>query len=323
MSWKMIGQTESVPIKLLEHEALKELDKVENLIDWQQLEAKLSDMYSSKRGEKAWPPLMMLKALLLQSWYDLSDPELEKQLARDLLFRQFVGLGLSDSVPDHSTIWRFRQRLSKQGRIEGLFEQINKQLNEQGLYIKIGSISIVDASVIEAKQCRPNKNQCGESTQDPEASWNVKTAANGKKTSTYGFKLHASVDEDGFVKSTTVTTGSVHDSQHLIELLEGNETAVYADSAYKSQIHDEYLDTHAIDNRIIRKAYRNRPLSPTDKKFNRKHTGVRSTVERVFGIFKQHYGIGKARYLGIARNQVRLQLVCLAYNIKRGVSITA
>jgi IS5 family transposase len=62
----------------------------------------LSHIHSKRQGEKAWPPIMMFKALLLQSWYGLSDPALEKQLARDLLFRRFVDLSLSESVPDHS-----------------------------------------------------------------------------------------------------------------------------------------------------------------------------------------------------------------------------
>jgi IS5 family transposase len=55
----------------------------------------------------------MFKALLLQSWYALSDPKLDKQLARDLLIRRFVGLDIAESIPDHSTFWRFRQVLEK------------------------------------------------------------------------------------------------------------------------------------------------------------------------------------------------------------------
>ena len=43
---------------------------------------------------------MMFKVLLLQSRYRLSDPGLEKQLARDLLFRRFVNLGIEQAVPD-------------------------------------------------------------------------------------------------------------------------------------------------------------------------------------------------------------------------------
>lgn len=302
MSWKTIGQTEIAATKLLEHKALKELDDVDNLIDWAGLETHLLDIHAKKKGELAWPPLMMFKALLLQSWYALSDPQLEKQLARDLLFRKFVGLGLSDSAPDHSTIWRFRNKLSKNGRLDMLFEQINNQLSERSLYIKEGNVSIIDASVIEAKQCRPNKNKAGESTQDPEANWNVKKGSDGKTKATYGFKAHANVDEDGFVQNTDFSAGNEHDSNYFIPLLKGDETAVYADSAYSSKAHDAYLKDKGIDNRVIKRAYRNHPLSDEDKRFNRMHTGVRSTVERVFGIFKQHYGMAKARYLGLKRN---------------------
>jgi IS5 family transposase len=60
-------------------------------------------------AKKAWSPLMMFKALLLQSW-----SALEKQLALDLLCRRFISLSISASVPDHSTLWRFRQLLEKQ-----------------------------------------------------------------------------------------------------------------------------------------------------------------------------------------------------------------
>ena len=47
---------------------------------------------------------MMFKTLLLQSWYRLSDPGLEKQLVRDLLFRRLIGFDLSESVADQSTL---------------------------------------------------------------------------------------------------------------------------------------------------------------------------------------------------------------------------
>ena len=73
------------------------------------------------------------KILLLQKLYNLSDPAMEKQLARDLLFRRFVGLSLTDNVPDHSTIWRYHKYLGELGLIEPLFNQINQQLAELGL----------------------------------------------------------------------------------------------------------------------------------------------------------------------------------------------
>ena len=321
MAWKNLQQTTLVDAMLIEHEALKELDDVHELIDWSRIESLLAGLHSSRRGEKAWPPLLMFKALLLQSWYALSDPALEKQLARDLLFRRFIGLSISESVPDHSTLWRFRQLLEKQHLMTTLLNGINDQLAEQGLYIKAGEVSIIDASVIEAKQCRPHKREDGSSTQDPDADWNVKVASDGKRKSTYGYKVHINVDEEGLIKALAYTAGNVHDSNHFTTLLKGNESAAYADSAYQSEMHTDWLTTRGIENRLIKRAYRNRPLSQEDKVFNQTHTGVRSTVERVFGVLKQHYAMGKARYLGLGRNRTRVELMCVAHNIKRGLSI--
>ena len=321
MAWKNTKQRSLAEAMLVTHDAIKELDGINELIDWSRIEQHLSHIHTSPRGEKAWPPLLMFKALLLQSWYNLSDPQLEKQLARDLLFRRFVELDLSESVPDHSTFWRFRQTLETLALIEPLLLEVNQQLSEQGLYLKEGEVSIVDASVIEAKRSRPNKDKKGQSTQDPEADWNVKKGSDGKRKSTYGFKAHVSVDEDGFIKATDYSQGSSHDSNHFTTLLTGEESAAYADSAYQSEKHHQWLERHGVENRITKRAYRNRPLSEADKQFNRLHNGVRSTVERVFGVLKLHYGMAKARYLGIARNRTRFELMSIAYNIKRGFSI--
>ncbi|MDP0588969.1 MAG: transposase [Candidatus Endonucleobacter bathymodioli] len=72
---------------------------------------------------------------------------------------------------------------------------------------------------------------------------------------------------------------------------------------------------------IIKRAYRNKPLTEHDKCFNRLHSGVRCTVERVFGVLKLHYGMAKARYLGLSRNRTRFEIMCVAHNIKRGLAI--
>jgi len=260
-----------------------------------------------------------MMALLLQSWYSLSDPKLERLLVRDLLFRRFVGLSLAGSVPDHSSIWRFRQLLEKQGLIASLLAEINRQLSIQGLYIRAGEISIIDASVIQAQRNRPNKDV--NNTQDPEASWNVKQGSDGKRKSTYGFKAHANVDEDGFIKATAFTAGNVHDSNHFTDLLSGKESEVYTDSAYRSKKHDDWLEKHYVNNKVVDRAYRNTPLTPEQKKKNQRNSGTRCTVEQVFGVRKLHYGMGKARYLGLARNRIRFGVMCLAYNLRRGANI--
>ena len=228
----------------------------------------------------------MFKALLLPSGYTLSDPALDKQLARDLLFRRFVALDMAESVPDHSPFWRFRQTLNRLNLMNKLLNEINQQLADQGLYIKSGGVSIVDASVIEAQQCRPNKGKDGQPTPEAEADGNVKTGSDGKRKSTYGYKAHRHVDEDGFIKSTDFTPGNVHDSNCFTEWSDGDESAAYADSAYASEKHEQWLKKRKVENRIIKRAYRNKPLTQQDKQFNQLHSGTRSTVEHVFGVLK-------------------------------------
>lgn len=321
MAWKNLKQRSLADALVSTHSALEELDDVHDLINWSRLEKLLSQIHIKRRGEKAWPPLMMFKALLLQAWYGLSDPGLEKQLARDLLFRRFIDLSLSESVPDHSTFWRFRNLLEAKGLYETLLEEINQQLTQQGLLIRYGEVSIIDASVIEAKQNRPGKGKDGKNTQDPEAGYNVKNGSDGKRKTTYGFKAHINVEEDGFIKTYDYSAGNVHDSNVFESLFTGSEEEVYADSAYQSKNHKKSIKEKGIRNRVLERAYRNKPLTEAQKQLNRINAGVRCTVERVFGVLKLHYGMAKARYLGQARNRARFGLLCLAYNMKRGVSI--
>jgi IS5 family transposase len=58
----------------------------------------------------------------------------------------------------------------------------------------------------------------------------------------------------------------VHDSNHFIDLLSGKETEFYADSAYKSKKHDDWLEDHHLDNKVIERAYRNTPLTPNKRR---------------------------------------------------------
>ncbi|MBK8815552.1 MAG: transposase [Methylococcaceae bacterium] len=106
-------------------------------------------------------------------------------------------------------------------------------------------------------------------------------------------------------------------------MLTYTEEQVYADKAYASAEHDRLLAKRNTGNRILNKANRNQPLSDRQKQQNRQWSSVRSTVERVFGVLKQHYGIAKARYLGLKRNQTQFMLAAMAYNIKRGVTVQA
>lgn len=145
--------------------------------------------------------------------------------------------------------------------------------------------------------------------------------SNVSRKNTYGFKSYDNVDKDGFIRCEALTTGKLHDSNVFESLFIGTEEAVDADSAYKSEKHDNLLAQHGTDNRILHRAYRNKPLNDEQKQINCYASEVRSTVERAFGTLKRLYGLGKARYLGLARNQSRLSIIAMAHNLKRGVNI--
>ena len=290
MSWKNLAQTSLSDAFVKHRQALEELDGIHQLIDWKLIEQRMSGIHAKKQGEQAWPPLLMFKAFLLQGWYGLSDPSLEKQLARDLMFRRFINLGLSEGVPDRSTLWRFRNTLTKQGLLDSLLSEVNRQLSAKGLYIKTGEVSIVDATVIAAKQSRPRKGKDGENTQ---AGYNVKVAANSKKISTYGYKAHVNVDEDGFIKAIEYAPGNEHDSQSLEKLLTRTEHQLYADKAYASA-----------DDRLLSK----RPL----------HRGTR--VRHPQATLRHRQGA----LLGAATQPIPAHAGgAMAYNIKRGVVVQA
>ena len=89
------------------------LERVSALIDWKPVETLLKQVRGGRMGAPAYPALMMFKALLLQRWYGLSDPALEEALKDRLSFRRFVNLPLSEAIPDHATLWRFREALDR------------------------------------------------------------------------------------------------------------------------------------------------------------------------------------------------------------------
>jgi transposase len=114
------------------------LQRVSELVDWGAIEALLSGLRSGSMGAPAYPSLALFKALLLQQWYGLSDPGLEEALADRLSFRRFLGLSLSEPVPDHSTLWRFREQLAKSGLAERAFALITTQIEKSGFVVKRG-----------------------------------------------------------------------------------------------------------------------------------------------------------------------------------------
>src|SRR6201986_5298851 len=86
------------------------LDRIEKAFDWSSFEALLSPIHGSALGAPGYPPLTMLKIVLLQQWHTLSDPAAEEAVRDRLSFRRFCGLPWDLETPDHAWIWLFARR---------------------------------------------------------------------------------------------------------------------------------------------------------------------------------------------------------------------
>jgi IS5 family transposase len=291
------------------------LDRLDAALDWPALERIVADIYAGRAGGSAYPLLTYVKLLLLQQWYGLSDEGLEAAVDDRLSFRRFAGIPLSESVPDPSSVWRFREQLARRGLAERLLAEVNRQLDAKGLVLRRGTL--IDATILDAA-VRPPGGDAGEvSGRDPQAGW---TKKNGK--SRFGYKAHAAVDEgSGLVREAVMTPADVHDSVPADDLVQGDEEAVYADKAYDSEARGAGLREREIEPRIMHRARRNRPLKPWQVASNKAVAPVRAGVERLFATMKRAYGYRRVRHLGLARNDVQLQTLCVAINLRRALAL--
>lgn len=280
------------------------------LINWRPLEYRIEKLYSQETGRPGFPALMMFKALLLAQWYSLSDPELEDCLKDRLSFKQFVGLGIEDDVPDETTLCRFRNRLMEKTLLEKLFRLVNDQLEEKGLFVKTGTL--IDASILEAEGGKKKlEKRC-----DQEATWVQKN-----KKSYFGYKAHAAMDSGSWlIHHLDTTTASVHDSQVWDGLLTGSEKAIFADKGYYDEGYKAVLRRQGIYCGILDKAKKNAPLSPRQEKRNKQKSRIRCNIERFFAVIKKQYQ-AKVRYIGLKKNKEHLFSLGLAYNLERAVSL--
>ena len=291
------------------------LERLDAALDWPALETIVAGVYASREGGLSYPLLTYVRLLLLQQWYGPSDEGLEAAVDDRLSFRRFAGIPLAESVPDHGSIWRFREQLARHGLAERLLAEVNRQLDARGLILHRGTL--IDATILEAA-VRPPGGDAGEvSGRDPQAGW---TKKNGR--SRFGHKAHAAVDEGGgIVREAVMTPADVHDSVPADDLVQGDEGAVYADKAYDSERRRAGLRERGIEPRIMHKARRNRPLRPWQTWLNKAVAPVRAGVERLFGTMKRTYGHRRVRYLGLARNDVQLQAMCAAINLRRALAL--
>lgn len=302
----------------IDHPILRSLDDTEALLDWSKIEHVLSSIYASRTGRPSYPLLSLFRSMLLGIWYQLSDVQLAQCLYRDLLFRKFCRFELGGDIPEASTLGRFRNQLVEHDLWDQLLAEVNNQLEAKSIVLTQGRINIIDATPVEAAQSGPGNGVDGSPKRDPEAGWHSKNNSRGIKKSTYGYSVHTGVDEDGFIHSQSVTPGNVHDSQERDTLLLGDESALYADSAYSSAETVATLERLGIKDQVQRRAYRNTPLSCADQLRNQVIAVTRSGGERPFATYKQHYGLARTRFMGLAKNTTVYGLAAIAANVRKG-----
>lgn len=320
------------------------LKDVQQLIDWKRINKILSKVEirrTSVAGRDAFSAEVMFRIMLIQSWYKLSDYQMEEQLFYNNMFLWFCQLSMENPVPDHSTISRWRGRFSEKGINEKLLQEINLQLTKHN--IKITEGVIVDATLVES-HARPRKKEIietepvgdedipGQSTfqatglmveesKDPDARWLKK----GKK-SIYGYKGHTVVDKThGLVQAIEVTPANIFDGHMLMPLVESlelpEETEVLADKGYCSQENEDALKEMHLVSKIMQKKKKNQEMAPETRAFNYDVSTQRYRVERSFGGLKKHFGWSRSIYMGLQKTADYLFMGAIAFNLKRSLKI--
>jgi IS5 family transposase len=272
---------------------LAEMDAV---IPWARVTALIEPHYPKPgNGRQPMPLERMLRVYFMQQWFNLSDPQAEDALYDIEPMRRFAGIELAeDTVPDETTILRFRHLLEEHKLTEAIFAEVRKLLEDRGLLLKSGTI--VDATIINAPSS--TKNQAKE--RDPE----MHQTRKGKNWY-FGMKFHIGATKHGLVHS--LATGPAHqgDITRIDELLHGEERELYGDQAYWSEDHRQHCKYAGIRYRVNRRAKPNTKLTAHQKLINRSRSRRRAWGEFPFHVVKRLWGFTKVRYRGLMKNTVR------------------
>jgi IS5 family transposase len=325
---------DGIALEILTHRG-DPLRKLDEYVDWTKLAEVVAPIWinaeaKSPCGRKPWPVELMLKIMILQRVYNLSFDEMEYQIFDRLSFRRFLGLCLTDKVPDSRTIWLYADKLAKKDGARKLFDKFKEMLAAQG--VEMNSGAIVDASFVTVPIQRntPDENaqvKAGETPaewkkhpaklrqKDVDARWTKKN-----KQAYYGYKNHVKADRTSkIITDYVVTDASVHDSQALERLAQPGDKTLHADSAYSGTPCGNMLRDKQIEAIICEKGRRNHPLTDEQKASNRKKSSVRCRVEHVFGSMVMSLHGLMTRSIGFCRNEHQCGMLNLCYNILRGM----
>jgi len=280
-----------------------------------------------KGGRPPFPTELMVRVLVVQQTFNLSDEQMEYQLLDRLSFQRFVGLRHSSQIPDRTTIWIFRERLIKADAFSSIFDAVQEQLNAHGYVAREGHM--VDASLVPVPTQHVHKEEKAllkekampadwpaskRRQKDADATW---TKKHGK--SYFGFKFTANTDNRyKLIRKIKVTTASSHDTNHLEDVLDVPNTSkdIYADKGYADKARETRLKQDGFRPHIQHKAKRGKPMSECQEKRNHRISKTRVRVEHPFAALSQMGG-KIIRGIGLERAELHLYCKTAVYNMRR------
>jgi len=286
--------------------------EMEQVVPWTQLEGLIEPMYPSS-GRVGRQPIgvpRMLRMYFLQQWFGLADEALEDAIYDSQAMREFVGIDLGrESVPDATTLLKFRRLLEEHKLTAKLFEGINAHLAERGLLLREGTM--VDATIIAAPPSTKNK----EHARDPEMHQTKK----GNEWH-FGMKAHIGADADsGLVHSLHTTAANESDVAHTHRVLHGQESMAFVDAGYtgvdkrpevvkaqaEGKIRDD-IEWNVAQRRSKITKMAEGTLKTLTKALERVKAQIRARVEHPFHVVKNLFHYKKTRYKGLAKNEAQL-----------------
>ena len=283
------------------------LSNISDSIDWERFREIISPLYKDNKKDGGRPHLdeiVMIKTLILQHLYGLSDYEIERNIYDRMSFRHF--LGFPDTIPDRSTIWLFRERLINSNCLDLIWEELQHQIDNLGFGIHRGVIQ--DATFIttdpgHAKKDKPRGDEAL-TRRSKEGTWSKKG-----NNSYFGYKMHTLVDKEFMIiREVGTSTASLHDSQ--IDLTEPGQT-VYRDKGYFG------VKPNASMDKTMHRATRDHPLSCKEKRRNKAISRIRSLGELPYAVMKRIFKGGHVLVTTIERVHVKNIFYCFSYNLYR------
>ena len=278
------------------------LNEMEVVVPWRNLLLHIEPHYpkSGRRGRQPMVLESMLRIYCMQNWFNLSDRQMEDALYEIESMRRFAGFGgVTEALPDETTILNFRHLLEKHELTAGLLEEINAHLKDQGLLVSKGSM--VDATLIHAPSSTKNQEQA----RDPEMHQTKK----GKQWY-FGMKVQVGADVDsGAVHSVAVTAANEADIDVLPQLLRAEDEVIFGDAGYSSDEYKRGSRQLGIRWCVQDKRKPGHNLSMRQKQRNRKHSSIRARVEHVFRVIKRQFGYTRTRYRGLMKNAVQVNML--------------